>query len=112
MDLLRAFRLSVMRFSELDRVHDALQGKSVSLENEYRAYRSILQALTAALKSFPTTLEEDVAILATPAISVNLRHAVILRKTQKELLTNNIDTIGKMWANILLRGELFGAPLQ
>lgn len=108
-ELLRVFRLSVMEFSELEYVSQALQGKAVSLNNELRALRAGIRALTSMLQAFPTSLQDDTDLLATADnLSVNQRNAVVLRKMQKEILVNNIVVLGKLWENILLSGELFG----
>uniref|UniRef100_A0A6U1X1Q7 Rubisco LSMT substrate-binding domain-containing protein n=1 Tax=Vannella robusta TaxID=1487602 RepID=A0A6U1X1Q7_9EUKA len=109
-ELLRVFRLSVMEFSELEYVNQALQGKAVSLTNEMRAFRSAIKALTSMLQAFPTSLQQDKELLeSAESMSTNQRNAVVLRKTQKEILVNNIVVLGKMWENILLSGELFGS---
>ena len=97
-----------MDFSELEFAAEALQGKAVSLTNEMRSMRAAINALTSMLKTFATSVSQDVELLASEGLSVNQRNAVILRKTQKEILINNIVILGKMWENILLSGELFG----
>merc|ERR1712137_53498 len=108
LELLRVFRLSTMDFGELERVAEALQGKAVSLKNELRAYRAAIKALTEMLQSFPTSVQQDKELLANSELSNNQRSAIVLRKTQKELLVQNIVILSKMWENILLSGELFG----
>lgn len=106
--LLRLFRLNVMDFSELEFVDRALQGQAVSLTNEVKAFRAAIQALAGMLKGYPTTIEEDAALLARDDVSDNVRAAVIVRKGQKEILRNNVLIIGKLWENILVSGKLFG----
>lgn len=106
--LLRLFRLNVMTFSEMEKVEQALQGKAVGLENELRAYRACIRALAGLLKQYPTTVEEDAALLERTDLSNNVRNAVVFRKGQKEIIRNAILVIGKMWENILIEGSLFG----
>merc|ERR1712110_1047041 len=79
-----------------------------SLKNELRAYRAAIKALTEMLQSFPTSAQQDKELLANSELSNNQRSAIVLRKTQKELLVQNIVILSKMWENILLSGELFG----
>jgi histone-lysine N-methyltransferase SETD3 len=107
-ELLRVFRLASMEFSELERVADALQGKGVSLTNELRAYRAAISSLSSMLKSFNTTIEQDVEQLKSTELSNNVRNAIFLRKSHKEIITRNILILGKLWENILLSGELLG----
>jgi hypothetical protein len=107
-ELLRVFRLSVMEFGELEYINEALSGKGVSLKNELRAYRSAIRSLSGMLQTFETTIAQDNELLAAEDLSVNRRNAIILRKTQKEIITNVILVLGKMWENILLSGELLG----
>jgi len=106
--LLRVFRLSVMEFSELEVVADALQGKPVSLINELRSYRSAINSLSTLYRSYQTTIEDDAELLKTN-LAPRLRHAVVTRKGQKEILKNVILVLGKMWENILLEGKLNGS---
>jgi len=106
--LLRVFRLSVMEFSELEVVADALQGKPVSLINELRSYRAAINSLSTLYRSYQTTIEEDAELLKTK-LPTRVRNAVIVRKGQKEILKNVILVLGKMWENILLEGKLNGA---
>jgi len=80
--LLRVFRLSVMEFSELEVVADALQGKSVSLVNELRSYRSAIGAISNLYRSYTSSIEEDYELLKTN-LSNRVRNAVIVRKGQK-----------------------------
>jgi len=107
-ELLRVFRLSVMEFGELELLNEALQGKGVTLKNELRAFRSAIRSLSGMLQTFDTTIAQDNELLASEGLSVNKRNAVVLRKTQKEVITNVILVLGKMWENILLSGELLG----
>jgi len=106
--LLRLFRLNVMDFSELEFVDRALRGQAVGLSNELRAFRAAISSLAGMLQAYPTTSEEDAAILARDDISENLRAAVTLRKGQKDVLRVNILAIGKLWESILVSGKLFG----
>jgi len=107
--LLRVFRLSVMEFSELEVVAEALQGKPVSLINELRSYRAAINALSTLYRSYQTTIEEDVEQLKQTNLSGRVRHAITVRKGQKEILKNVILVLGKMWENILLEGRLNGS---
>lgn len=101
-----------MEYAELEFVSQALEGKPVSLVNELRAMRASINALTSVLKSYSTTLAQDKELMeneeAWNKLSVNVRNAVILRKSQKEILINNSLVLSKMWENILLSGELHG----
>jgi len=111
--LLRVFRLSTLTFAELEHLNDALEGKPVSLENELKAYRSILNAIQSLLKQYSTTVEQDAQLLQSTTLSVNVRNAIILRKGEKEILLNNLLVIAKLWENILLEGTLpLGVPVR
>jgi len=110
--LLRIFRLSVMEFKDLEYVEDALAGKPISLMNELKAYRAAISGLAQALQKFPTTIEEDTALLQTQLSAIE-RNAVIFRRSEKQILQNCILVLGKMWENILIEGQLpVGVPLR
>lgn len=110
--LLRIFRLSVMEFKDLEHVEDALAGKPISLMNELKAYRAAISGLAQALQKFPTTVEEDSALLQTELSAIE-RNAVIFRRSEKQILQNCILVLGKMWENILIEGQLpVGVPLR
>lgn len=110
--LLRVFRLSVMEFKDLEHVEDALVGKPISLMNELKAYRAAISGLAQALQKFPTTIEEDNALLQTELSGIE-RNAIIFRRSEKLILQNVILVLGKMWENILIEGQLpVGVPLR
>jgi hypothetical protein len=107
-ELLRAFRLSVLEFSELEHVQRAIQGKAVSLKNELRAYRSAMKSLSAIVETYPTTEEEDLTVLQSGTLDANQQNALFLRVHERAIAKNVILVIAKMWENVLLDGQLFG----
>jgi len=110
--LLRIFRLSVMEFKDLEHVEDALAGKPISLMNELKAFRAAISGLAQALQKFPTTVEEDTALLQTELSAIE-HNAIIFRRSEKAILQNVILVLGKMWENILIEGQLpVGVPLR
>ena len=82
-----------MRVGELldsefeDAVNRNLTTTFVGFKVELRIHRAMLRMIDGILESFPTTLEEDEAILRNRKdLSANARTAVINRKGTKELL--------------------------
>ena len=74
--------------------------KPIDLHTEVRAWRKIHQIATEALAKYPTTLDEDKALLAkedaaTPAdktLTYNTRNCVLLRVGEKKILNFLLDT--------------------
>jgi histone-lysine N-methyltransferase SETD3 len=104
--LLRVSRLSVMEFSELEYINDAIAGKPVTLINELRAYRGAISALTQSITSYPTTIQEDIELLEDESLTDIQRTAITFRKIEKEVTQNCVLVLGKLWENILLEGKL------
>eukprot|EP01094_Clydonella_sp_ATCC50884_P025334 TRINITY_DN661_c0_g1_i1.p1 TRINITY_DN661_c0_g1~~TRINITY_DN661_c0_g1_i1.p1 ORF type:complete len:438 (+),score=137.05 TRINITY_DN661_c0_g1_i1:166-1314(+) len=111
--LLRVFRLSQMKFSELEYINDALQMLPVTIENELRAYRSAMGNMQHMLAGYSTTIEQDQEVLDNPETPKRLRMATFLRQSEKKILKNQILVLGKMWENILVEGTLpHGVPIR
>merc|ERR1712000_783392 len=110
--LIAIHRLTLMDYKELEFVNDALQGKPISLINEFKAIRASIAALQGVLNAYPTTLTQDRDLMENEEewnkTSTNLKNAVILRSTQKEMVIKNMLILKKLWENILLSGELMG----
>jgi hypothetical protein len=52
-------------------------------------------------------------LLQDATLSVNKRNAILLRKSEKEIIQNNILVMAKLWENILLEGAMpLGVPLR
>ena len=68
---------------------------AMSVQNERKVLQLIHQVCTAALKQYPTSLQEDIAILAKDDIehnlSFNLRNCVLFRQGEKEVLHYYIE---------------------
>lgn len=58
----------------------------ISRRNEAAALDALSDVCTRALAAFDTTLAEDEALLLSPALSTNLRNAVIVRRGEKKVL--------------------------
>ena len=86
---------------DLDSLPDVLQGKRVSIENEFQAIRRSINSLKNVLASYPTSLEEDKALLRSDSLSDNIRNAVLLAKSQKQLLLENIKLLEDEWVRCL-----------
>jgi histone-lysine N-methyltransferase SETD3 len=74
--------------------------KPIDLHTEIRAWRKIHQIATDALAKYPTTLDEDKALLAKEAdlkqeertLTYNTRNCVLLRVGEKKILHYLLDT--------------------
>jgi histone-lysine N-methyltransferase SETD3 len=74
--------------------------KAIDLHTEIRMWRKIHQVATEALSKYPTTLEEDKALLAkeeaadqaAKTLTYNTRNCVLLRVGEKKILNYLIDT--------------------
>jgi len=110
-ELLRAFRLSVMEFSELDHVNKVLAGKGITLKNELRAYRAAIKAVSSVLDLFPSTEEEDLALGQSGTLTFNQQNALYLRIGERRIAQNVVMVIARLWENILLEGQLPGEVL-
>jgi histone-lysine N-methyltransferase SETD3 len=59
----------------------------ISVKNETRVLQLIAERATISLSRFKTTMGEDNKILDTPNIDIHLRNAVVMRRSEKEVLT-------------------------
>lgn len=74
--------------------------KPIDLHTEVRAWRKIHQIATEALSKYPTTLEEDKALLAKEdaaakeekTLTYNTRNCVLLRVGEKKILHYLLET--------------------
>lgn len=97
-----------MTACDLDKVELVLEGKGVDLHNELLAFRNAIGSLRNMILRFPTTVEEDEALLARDDLTANTRNAVLLRLSQKEIIADNILMLGRLWDVILLEGKFVG----
>jgi protein-histidine N-methyltransferase len=67
-------------------VFDSRDVEPVSVANEARAIELLGAACARDLARYPTSIEEDDALLATPGLPRNARHAVLVRRGEKRLL--------------------------
>eukprot|EP00736_Rhodelphis_marinus_P013251 Rmarinus@m.13225 len=107
-ELMRAARIQMMKPSEFDRYHDVFTPRGrLSLETELASYRQIIGAAEALLKSYPTSLQADLAALSesneTP-LPERQRLATFLRATEKAILARSIDSLVALWQAILIEG--------
>lgn len=58
----------------------------VSLANETRSLLALAGACTEALRRFPTSLEEDEALLQDQALTRNARNSILMRRGEKRVL--------------------------
>ena len=103
--LLRVFRLSVLKFSELDMVDDILKSKAVSLKNERLAFHEASNALRQLVAKYPSE-EEELALLAKDDLNYKQKSAIRLRLENQRVFKNAISTLQTLWKNILIDGHL------
>jgi histone-lysine N-methyltransferase SETD3 len=58
----------------------------VSLANETRSLLALAAACTEALRRFPTSMEEDEALLQDQALTRNSRNSILMRRGEKRVL--------------------------
>jgi protein-histidine N-methyltransferase len=58
----------------------------ISLANETRSLLALAAACTEALRRFPTSLEEDEALLQDHALTRNARNSILMRRGEKRVL--------------------------
>ena len=80
------FRLSLLDNFEENSVHSILNGSKLDNSLEIDAVKAVIEFLQKKENQFTTTIETDNKILQSDSISTNMKHAVILRKTQKQIL--------------------------
>jgi len=108
--LLRAFRIANIDFDDLRHTADLLTGRPISLKNEALAYRTAIASLSNLFKAFPTSVEDDTKLLESN-LSANHRAAVLIRRSDKQIIENMVLVLAKLWENILLEGTLpLGVP--
>uniref|UniRef100_A0AAV1V397 Rubisco LSMT substrate-binding domain-containing protein n=1 Tax=Peronospora matthiolae TaxID=2874970 RepID=A0AAV1V397_9STRA len=80
----------------------AFESSIISARNELAVYNNIQNSCRRKLETFPTTLEEDKAILAdaTAESSFRLLLAVQVRIEDKQVFAGVIDTI-EQWKHVL-----------
>lgn len=71
--------------------------------NEKRALQSLLDRYTEVLKAYPTSIEQDDALLQADDISPALRLVIRLRRTEKRLLARGLESLNKQM-DALLQG--------
>jgi len=69
----------------------AFAGQSISIKNETIVLDSLREALTAMLQQYPTTLEQDIKMIAKKdELPIKKQFALQLRLSEKKILLNNI----------------------
>jgi len=103
--LLRAFRIANMDFDDLKHTSELIAGRPISLKNEAMAYRTAIASLSNLFKAFPTSVEEDSKLLEGE-LTPNRRAAILIRRSDKQIIQNTVLVLAKLWENILLEGTL------
>jgi histone-lysine N-methyltransferase SETD3 len=73
------------------RIDKADKVEPVSRENEIAALTSLAEACARHLQEFPTTIEEDDALLKNPVLTRNVRNMVNIRRDEKAILNYFLD---------------------
>jgi hypothetical protein len=95
--LLSALRIQRLQESELQEHRKALSG-IVNKQNEEMVLNALEYACEDWLRSYSTTLEEDVQTLVTSnnTLSTNMRNILILRKGEKQILKNTLEKVKEL----------------
>lgn len=102
--LLATLRVILMNQEEIRLYQKAKIDQSIlSIRNELAVYENLETACRRKLGNFPTTLEEDTAILAATETKSNprLSFAVHVRMEDKQVFTGVLDTL-RQWKHVLL----------
>ncbi|CAI5731497.1 unnamed protein product [Hyaloperonospora brassicae] len=100
--LLATLRVILMNEQDMHLYKKAFMLSMISVHNELAVYNNLQNACRRKLETFPTTLEEDEAILtnATEKSSIRLLLAVRVRIEDKQVFAGVIDTIER-WKHAL-----------
>jgi hypothetical protein len=99
-DLIAAIRISCLSAVDLEDpqlIAAAIEKEKVHATNERFALMTLLGLAQKLLAEYPTSIEEDARLLNSHSLTYNQRAAVIVRKSEKEIL---MDLINRL-ANIL-----------
>lgn len=86
--------MSVMRVyslisTELQLAHRAFEGeRQISARNEKAMLRNLIMLCSRMLDEYPTSIRDDMAATYKAGMSVPMKNAIIVRKGEKEVLTN------------------------
>jgi hypothetical protein len=69
------------------------EGQSSSVSDQAARAAKLHMALASELASFPTSLEEDEALLASRSLGVRLEAAVLFRRERKQLIKAAADAL-------------------
>merc|ERR1711924_402449 len=110
--LLRFLRVALMAEEELPLFAEPSSSeKPVSLENELRVYRILVNMVSSLLQSFPSTVDDDSQLLqelhtgtSTLAPSAATHCAVWVRHSEKVLLHRALAKLQLLWRTFLTYG--------
>ena len=94
-DFMSMCRLSAMSEHDMDDRRNELRfwSEGVSIENELQAQRVYIERLEETLRLYPTTLEQDVALLQQAPDDQRMVAATRYRHTKKRILHNHIHLL-------------------
>ncbi|KAH7474478.1 [Fructose-bisphosphate aldolase]-lysine N-methyltransferase, chloroplastic [Phytophthora ramorum] len=100
--LLATLRVILMNEQEIRQYKKAFESSILSIRNELAVYENLQNTCRRKLANYPTTLEEDEAILAESETESNprLSFAVRVRLEDKQVFTGVIDTL-EQWKTAL-----------
>jgi histone-lysine N-methyltransferase SETD3 len=92
-EALGVFRLerATAREQRIAASHGDVVARALSLRNEAAALGALLRSCEAALSAFPTSVDEDDALLREGDLNVDLRNCVVQRRGEKRVLRACID---------------------
>ncbi|KAJ2917758.1 hypothetical protein MD484_g2656, partial [Candolleomyces efflorescens] len=82
LSIVRLFLLSGPEFEKAQ-----AKGKPPKPKADAEVLPILQQVIRERLKEYPTSIEEDVALLQAENLSVNLRHSTVVRQGEKKILT-------------------------
>eukprot|EP01094_Clydonella_sp_ATCC50884_P022215 TRINITY_DN5061_c0_g1_i5.p1 TRINITY_DN5061_c0_g1~~TRINITY_DN5061_c0_g1_i5.p1 ORF type:complete len:106 (+),score=36.87 TRINITY_DN5061_c0_g1_i5:364-681(+) len=83
-----------------------LDGKATSLANEATTLHKLAQILGQKMRAYPTTLEEDEALLAGGALPYRKEVAIRLRLGEKRTIVNLAQRVSNAWGQTLLENSI------
>ncbi|CCI49071.1 unnamed protein product [Albugo candida] len=100
--LLASVRIILLSHGEFPNYTKAFESSIVSVRNELAVYDALHDVCEKKLAKFPTSLEDDMKLLADLEISTNLRktYAVRVRIKDKKILRSTCKLM-KEWRNLL-----------
>mmetsp|Transcript_66887 Transcript_66887/g.158627 ORF Transcript_66887/g.158627 Transcript_66887/m.158627 type:complete len:465 (+) Transcript_66887:108-1502(+) len=99
--LLSSLRIQSLTPVEFAAYHKALTSP-ITLENEWRAYRLLIASCNGILGLYPTSTEEDQALLQGGAtLNRRTRAALLLRRQEKEIYESIKAWAAEAWGSLL-----------